>query len=108
MTTIAAITGIANATGSAHSYALVTATKVSQGTTIHVAKLTKRIGAPLGPGGVVEFGGYGEGQTIALATGQALASLNANRFHRYAGSPGLTGTPTVVLDEHGSTLTADA
>ncbi len=107
MTTIASITTLANATASVHGYTYATYSVTSQGQPYQVVKITKYI-TPPGAGTSVEFGGYGEHNTLTTAKTLALASLNANRLHRYSGSPGNSSGATVVANMHGDTLTADS
>src|SRR3954468_5496391 len=105
MAVVSDITTVANATAAAHGYVLSTYTVTSQGQAVQVAKLAKFIPQPTS--GYFEFYGAGSSSSLTTAKTNALASLNANRRHRYAGAPGLSSGATVAADAHGDTHTVD-
>lgn len=106
MATIADITTLANATAAAHGYIYTTYQKTIQGQVTNVVRLEKQLN-PANKAASGWFGGYGENASLTTAKTQALASLNAARRHRYAGSPGLPTGATITTDLHGDTPAAD-
>lgn len=107
MANVTDITTVANATAAAHGYTLSQYSVTSQGQLTFVAKLSKFIAQPAS--GYFEFMGLGS-STVAATTAQAraLSALNANRRHRYAGSPGrASGSADAQPDLHGDTHVVD-
>lgn len=106
MAVISDITTLANATASAHGYIYTTYQKTVQGQVVNVVRLEKQLN-PINKAASGAFGGYGENASLTTAKTNSLASLNAARRHRYAGSPGLPSGATIVADLHGDTPVAD-
>lgn len=107
MATVADITTLANATAAAHGYIYTTYQKTVQGQLVNIVRLEKQLN-PIGKAASGWFGGYGENASLTTAKTNALASLNAARRHRYAGSPGLASPATTSADLHGDTNVVDA
>lgn len=107
-----AVTDIADTAGATTAgYANSTTVLTSQGQLTTVGSYTKLTTPPLAAAPVV-FGGYGQvpGGDAAAATAalaKALISLNNNRRHRYAGSPGVASGAANVSNMHGDALTVD-
>lgn len=106
MATVADITTLANATAAAHGYVYTTYQKTVQGQLLNVVRLEKQLN-PIAKAASGFFGGYGENSSLTTAKTNALASLNAARRHRYAGSPGLPSGATTTADLHGDTAVVD-
>jgi hypothetical protein len=61
-----------------------------------IARLEKKVAGATGTSGGI-LAGYGDDPSVATtARTNALTALNANRRHRYAGSPGAASGATVV------------
>lgn len=104
MATVTDLAAIANAT--AAGYILVNYQKTVQGQVVNVVRLEKQLN-PANKAASGWFGGYGEHASLTTAKTNALASLNAARRHRYAGSPGLPSGATTTADLHGDTPVVD-
>lgn len=106
MATVTDLATVAAATAPAAGYVLTTYQKTVQGQVVNVVRLEKQLN-PANKAASGWFGGYGENASLTTAKTNALASLNAARRHRYAGSAGLPSGATVVADLHGDTPTVD-
>jgi len=106
VTDLVAGSGAGGVLNAAAGYTQVQATYRSNGQLVYTTKYSKWI--PQVNSGYFEFMGLGA-STVDQPTADtaALNALNANRRHRYAGSPGATSPATVVPDAHGDTHTVD-
>jgi hypothetical protein len=106
MATVTDLANVAAATAPAAGYTLVTYQKTVQGQLLNVVRLEKQLNS-INKAASGWFGGYGENASLTVAKTNALASLNAARRHRYAGSPGAASGSTTVADLHGDTAVVD-
>lgn len=96
MATVTDLASVAAATGA--GYSLIQYTRQAfGGQTERVARFEKRMTGENGTTGTYILTAVGvDLATATTARANALASLNANRRHRYAGSPGATSGATVA------------
>lgn len=105
---MATVTDLANvAAATAAGYNLVTYSHTAQGQVLQVARLEKQLNPP-GEASSGWFSGVGENSSLTTAKANALAALNTNRRHRYAGSPGAASGATTTADLHGDTRVVDS
>lgn len=107
MATVTDLASIAAATAPGVGYIFTTYQKTVQGQLLNVVRLEKQLN-PIAKAASGWFGGYGENASLTTAKTNALASLNAARRHRYAGTPGAASGSTTVADLHGDINVVDA
>jgi len=100
MATISTLASIAAATAAGYKYT------AWQGIdSVQRVQLDIPVTGPDGSGGI--FYALGESTSLTTAKTNALASLNANRMHRYAGSSGAASGATISDSVRGNTLVKD-